>query len=97
MFSVLVSWVLLQDVVLHSRYADLKQVVLDELLAQHGDTELDAQLHEAAGVGTLERKTRNTCQSRMKSTRGRMVGRVGRGTTCERFHTVVMPNLIKLF
>lgn len=22
---------------LHSRYADLKQVVLDELLAQHGD------------------------------------------------------------
>ena len=41
---------------LHSRYADLKQVVLDELLAQHGDAQLDAQLHEAAGMRALGRE-----------------------------------------
>ena len=41
---------------LHSRYADLKQVVLDELLAQHGDAQLDAQLHKAARMSTLGRE-----------------------------------------
>lgn len=51
---------------LHSRYADLKQVVLDELLAQHGDAQLDAQLHEAACVGALQGKDVNICQ-RVKS------------------------------
>lgn len=37
----------------YSRDADLKQVVLDELLAQHDDAELDAELHEAAPRGAL--------------------------------------------
>lgn len=41
---------------LHSRYANLKQVVLDELLAQHGNAQLNAELHEAACMGTLDRK-----------------------------------------
>lgn len=36
------------------RYADLKQVVLDELLAEHCDAKLDTELHEAASVGTLQ-------------------------------------------
>ncbi|TNN52346.1 hypothetical protein EYF80_037429 [Liparis tanakae] len=45
---------------LHSRYANLKQVVLDELLAQHSDAQLDAQLHEAAGMGTLEGEEGNS-------------------------------------
>lgn len=38
----------------YSRDADLKQVVLDQLLAQHDDAELDAELHEAAPWGTLQ-------------------------------------------
>lgn len=37
----------------HSRDADLEQVVLDELLPQHDDAQLDAQLHQAAARGTL--------------------------------------------
>lgn len=41
-------------VFLHSRYANLKQIVLNKLLAKHGDAQLDAQLHEAACMGTLE-------------------------------------------
>lgn len=36
-----------------SRDADLEQVVLDELLAQHDDAELDAELHQAAPRGAL--------------------------------------------
>jgi len=47
---------------LHSRYANLKQVVLDELLAQHSDAQLDTQLHEAAGMGTLEGEEVNRCR-----------------------------------
>ena len=39
--------------VLYLRDADFKQVVLDELFAQHGDTELNTQLHQATCVGTL--------------------------------------------
>lgn len=37
----------------HSRDADLEEVVLDELLAQHDDAELDAELHQAAPRGAL--------------------------------------------
>lgn len=37
----------------HSRDADLKEIVLDQLLAQHDDAQLDAELHEAAARGTL--------------------------------------------
>ncbi len=37
----------------HSRDADLKQVVLDELFTEHGDAELNAELHETAAVGAL--------------------------------------------
>ena len=37
----------------YSRDADLKQVVLNELLAQHDDAELDTELHQAAPWGTL--------------------------------------------
>lgn len=36
------------------RYADLKQVVLDKLLAEHCNAKLDTQLHEAACMGTLQ-------------------------------------------
>lgn len=39
------------------RDADLKKVVLDELLAQHGDAQLDAQLHQAACMSALDKKT----------------------------------------
>ena len=39
---------------LYSRYSDLKDVVLDQLLPQHDDAELDAQLHEAAPGGALQ-------------------------------------------
>ena len=38
----------------YSRDSDLKDVVLDELLPQHDDAELDAQLHEAAPGGALQ-------------------------------------------
>lgn len=38
----------------YSRDANLKQIVLDELLAQHDDAELDAQLHQAAARGALQ-------------------------------------------
>ena len=38
----------------YSRDSDLKDVVLDELLPQHDDAELDAQLHEAAPRGALQ-------------------------------------------
>lgn len=41
---------------LHSRYSNLKKVVLDKLLAEHGDAQLDAQFHEATCMGTLEEK-----------------------------------------
>lgn len=37
----------------YSRDANLKQVVLDELLAQHNDAELDTELHQAAPRGAL--------------------------------------------
>lgn len=37
----------------YSRDANLKQVVLDQLLAQHDDAELDAELHQAAPRGAL--------------------------------------------
>ena len=39
---------------LYSRDSDLKDVVLDQLLPQHDDAELDAQLHEAAPGGALQ-------------------------------------------
>ena len=39
---------------LYSRDSDLKDVVLDQLLPQHDDAELDAQLHEAAPRGALQ-------------------------------------------
>lgn len=42
-----------------SRDADLEEVVLDELLAEHDDAELDAQLHEAAARGTLRQAGRD--------------------------------------
>lgn len=48
---------------MHSRYANLKQVVLNKLLAEHGDAQLDAQLHEAACMGTLEEERVNKCQN----------------------------------
>lgn len=35
------------------RDSDLKDVVLDQLLPQHDDAELDAELHEAAPRSTL--------------------------------------------
>ena len=38
----------------YSRDSDLKDVVLDQLLSQHDDAELDAQLHEAAPRGALQ-------------------------------------------
>lgn len=41
-------------VVMHLRYADLKQVVLDKLLAEHCNAKLDTELHEAACMGTLQ-------------------------------------------
>lgn len=53
-----------------SRYADLKQVVLDELLAEHGDAQLDAQLHEAACMGALGRQTESRCGRRQEATGG---------------------------
>lgn len=37
----------------HSRDADLEEIVLDQLLAQHDDAQLDAELHEAAARSTL--------------------------------------------
>lgn len=45
---------------LHSRYANLKQVVLDELLAKHGNAQLDAKLHEASCMCTLEEEKVNS-------------------------------------
>ena len=47
---------------MHSRYANLKQVVLDELLAKHGDAQLDTQLHKAASMGALETERVNKSQ-----------------------------------
>lgn len=38
------------------RDSDLKDVVLDQLLPQHDDAELNAELHEAAPRSTLPRK-----------------------------------------
>lgn len=38
----------------YSRDADLEKVVLDQLLAQHDDAELDAELHQAAARGALQ-------------------------------------------
>ena len=68
-FCVLASWesVRLSMLHSHSRYADLKQVVLDELLAEHGDAQLDTQLHEAACMGTLEGEEVNKCQRATRS------------------------------
>lgn len=37
------------------RDSNLKDVVLDQLLPQHDDTELNAELHEAAPGSTLQR------------------------------------------
>jgi hypothetical protein len=37
----------------HSRDADLEEVVLDQLLPQHYDAQLDAELHQAAPRGAL--------------------------------------------
>lgn len=37
----------------HLRDANLKDIVLDQLLPQHDDAELDAQLHETASRSTL--------------------------------------------
>lgn len=37
----------------HSRDADFKDVVLDQLLSQHDDAQLNAQLDEAASRRTL--------------------------------------------
>ncbi len=48
-------------VYLYSRYTNLKKVVLDELLAKHGDAQLDAQLHETACMGTLEEERVSKC------------------------------------
>lgn len=45
------------QVEVYSRYANLKEVVLDELLAQHGDAQLYAQLHETACMSTLSKGT----------------------------------------
>ena len=39
----------------NSRDANLKQVVLDQLFPQHGDTELYAELHQTASMSTLGR------------------------------------------
>lgn len=36
------------------RDSNLKDVVLDQLLPQHDDAELNAELHEAASRGTLQ-------------------------------------------
>lgn len=36
------------------RDANLKDIVLDQLLPQHDDAELDAQLHETASRSTLQ-------------------------------------------
>ena len=38
----------------YSRDCNLEDVVLDQLLPQHDDAELNAQLHEAAPRGTLQ-------------------------------------------
>ena len=40
----------------YSRDADLKQVVLDQLLPQHDDAQLDAEFHQAAPRGTLQER-----------------------------------------
>lgn len=39
---------------MYLRNSNLKQVVLDELLAQHGDAQLNAQFHQTAGVSALQ-------------------------------------------
>lgn len=56
-----------QSWVLHSRYANLKEVVLNKLLAKHGDAQLDAQLHQAACMCTLEEE--QECNGLIKATR----------------------------
>lgn len=48
---------LLQKGQRHGHYvrdANLKDIVLDQLLPQHDDAELDAQLHETASRSTLQ-------------------------------------------
>lgn len=42
---------------MYSRNANLKQVILDELFAKHGDAELNAQFHQTASMGALQRET----------------------------------------
>lgn len=37
------------------RYSNLKDIVLDQLLPQHDDAKLNAELHEAAPRSTLQR------------------------------------------
>lgn len=51
------------SLVMHSRYANLKQVVLNKLLAEHGNAKLDTQLHKAACMGTLEEERRHRGQN----------------------------------
>lgn len=41
---------------MYSRNANLKQVILDELFAKHGDAELNAQFHQTASMGALQRE-----------------------------------------
>lgn len=42
------------------RDSDLKDVILDQLLPQHDDAELNAELHEAASRSTLPRREDNS-------------------------------------
>lgn len=49
-----------------SRDADLKDVVLDQLFAQHDDAELDAELDEAASWCTLGQT--HTCVRQQQQT-----------------------------
>lgn len=38
------------------RDSDLKKVVLNQLFSQHGDAQLDTQLHQTASIRTLAKK-----------------------------------------
>lgn len=54
----------------HVRYENLKDVVLNELLAEHDHAELDAQLDEAAWRGALcKRDKHSLSRQRRSSTR----------------------------
>lgn len=52
----------------HLRDSNLKDIVLDQLLAQHDDAELDAQLHEAASRSALQRERRDRSSQTLQKT-----------------------------